>query len=323
MVARPTCEDIQIMRRARSFFPSPPSPSSTSFHEAAVHESGHAAALLEFLGPGSVKRVWIDASGNGATHHTYKSDRLLVIERLTMLGAAGAAARRGGFLNARCSNGDYRNAVRCARGLSPDQFQPEWRRALDRAERLVARQWCFIQACASALLDRGELDGRAVDQLWTEHGVKPTPSPVEALRMRLAPTPERREIWETNPKRLLGHAVRRDDGLWEAIDASGRSYGIFATSTDAGRALPFQGNRTGEYRTRPMYSQKSKTEARQRSAPRSKNASALNDRTPPARPVDKQQILAALCARDGFDASNPLTFAWWCKDVLPYHRPGA
>ncbi len=104
------------------------------------------------------------------------------------------------------------------------------------AKRFVRAHLAQIELLAARLQDRGEMSGAEVSALLSP---APVTRSVPALTTRSASTPAINELWACGPpRRRLGYVKQVTGGSWEAFDNQDRSYGIFATNSDACHAIP-------------------------------------------------------------------------------------
>ena len=126
----------------------------------AYHEAGHAVVALA-LG-GKVRLVEI-----GPRPHAHCLHRTKTNKAITAL-AGDLAEQRA------CPNStwdafvDLRVALDTAELLAPDEPLDALQEFLDRAEALLDRHWCAVEAVAAALLKHGTLTGAEVDALFCQ-----------------------------------------------------------------------------------------------------------------------------------------------------------
>jgi hypothetical protein len=166
------------------------------------HEAGHCAAALELLGRGSVEFVRMDYNGAGLTRHA-GSHRLPTLSRLTITTAARSAEHLAGFSDGdHLSRGDMDSAAECTVGMEISRRVDIWQQALVAGSALVERQRTFIESLAAKLIDRGKLEGPAIDLLWDQYGKYPRGAVMtraaDILKARPLPPPrgEQEEVWD-------------------------------------------------------------------------------------------------------------------------------
>ncbi len=144
---------------------------ASSLRRLAYHEAAHVAAFCQY----GCSVAWAYINERGGQTQPNPSKYLTEKDWLVVLAASGAAERRAGFADGRCSDQDYLDVVQHSRGMSSAEADAAWKQALDYAPRVVERQWKFIEACAAVLLDRGELRCAEIDALWDRYGDRPDP----------------------------------------------------------------------------------------------------------------------------------------------------